>query len=101
MIEFLLIYHSTTELCQNIQLINQFDYNFHCGTADSSQIRIYSTSTQTNHRLYSLMYDPVYRLGIAWQNAAYNQPHHLGFYIGDGVSNMPKPDVFIESIKNR
>jgi rhamnogalacturonan endolyase len=41
------------------------------------------------------MYDPVYRLGIAWQNAAYNQPPHLGFYIGGGVSNLSKPDSYI------
>ena len=26
------------------------------------------------------MHDPVYREAIAWQNTAYNQPLHLGFY---------------------
>ena len=31
------------------------------------------------------MHDHVYRMGIAWQNVAYNQPPHLGYYIGDGI----------------
>jgi rhamnogalacturonan endolyase len=39
------------------------------------------------------MHDPVYRLGIAWQNTAYNQPPHLGFYIGDGLENLVMPDI--------
>ena len=30
------------------------------------------------------MHDPVYRLGVAWQNVAYNQPRHTGFYLGTG-----------------
>jgi len=28
------------------------------------------------------MHDRVYREGIAWQNVAYNQPPHTGFYLG-------------------
>ena len=31
----------------------------------------------------TLMHDPVYRLGVAWQNVAYNQPPHLGYYLPD------------------
>lgn len=30
----------------------------------------------------TLMHDPVYRLGIAWQNVAYNQPPHTGLHLG-------------------
>lgn len=62
-------------------------------TADSSQIRIYTTTTPTTYRLFTPMHDPVYRLAIAWQNAAYNQPPHLGFYIGDGLANVKQPDI--------
>lgn len=61
---------------------------------DSSKIRIYTTIIPTEHRLYTLMYDPVYRNAIAWQNIGYNQPPHLGFYIGDGVDNIPWPDMY-------
>jgi rhamnogalacturonan endolyase len=62
-------------------------------SADSGSIRIYITTTSTSHRLFTLMHDPVYRLGVAWQNTAYNQPPHLGFYIGDGLSNVSQPNI--------
>jgi rhamnogalacturonan endolyase len=62
-------------------------------TADSSKLQIYTTTTPTNYRLFTPMHDPVYRLGVAWQNAAYNQPPHLGFYIGDGVDKVNQPDI--------
>jgi rhamnogalacturonan endolyase len=62
-------------------------------TSDSSKIRIYTTTTPTTYRLFTLMHDPVYRLGVAWQNTAYNQPPHLGFYIGDGLANVTQPDI--------
>ena len=29
------------------------------------------------------MHDHTYRMGIAWQNTAYNQPPHLGYYLPD------------------
>lgn len=64
-------------------------------TADSSKIRIYTTTTSTTNKLFTLMHDPTYRLGIAWQNAAYNQPPHLGFYIGGGISNLTMPNITV------
>lgn len=48
-------------------------------SADSRELRIYATPYPTGIRLPTLMHDPVYRLGIAWQNTAYNQPPHLSF----------------------
>jgi len=45
--------------------------------ADSSELRIYATPYPTTLRHATLMHDPVYRLGVAWQNTAYNQPPHL------------------------
>jgi rhamnogalacturonan endolyase len=62
-------------------------------TPDSSKLRIYTTTTPTTYKLFTLMHDPVYRLGIAWQNAAYNQPPHLGFYIGGGLTNLIMPEI--------
>lgn len=43
---------------------------------DSSELRIYATPFPTTIRRVTLMHDPVYRLGVAWQNTAYNQPPH-------------------------
>lgn len=60
---------------------------------DSSSLQIYTTTSSTTNRMYTLMHDPVYRLGVAWQNTAYNQPPHLGIYIGGGLENIPQPNI--------
>ena len=52
---------------------------------DNSELRIYLTPHPTDIRVVTLMSDPVYRLAVAWQNTAYNQPPHTGFYLGDGM----------------
>ncbi|PQP83696.1 rhamnogalacturonan lyase [Paenibacillus sp. PCH8] len=62
-------------------------------TNDSSALRIYTTTAVTDKRIYTLMHDPVYRLGIAWQNVAYNQPPHTGFYLGEGMNAPPVPNI--------
>lgn len=51
-------------------------------TADSSALRIYATPYPTAERIVTLMHDPVYRLGVAWQNTAYNQPPHTSYFLG-------------------
>ncbi len=53
--------------------------------SDNASLLLYSTTIPTDYRLVTLMHDPVYRLGVAWQNVVYNQPPHLGYYIGDGL----------------
>ena len=57
--------------------------------ADSTELRIYTTTDLTEYRIPTLMHDRVYRLGIAWQNVAYNQPPHTSFYLGHGMT-MPE-----------
>jgi rhamnogalacturonan endolyase len=51
-------------------------------SADNRELRIYTTPYPTTHRLVTLMQDPVYRAGVAWQNTAYNQPPHLSYFPG-------------------
>lgn len=60
---------------------------------DDANLYVSTTTTLTNFRLYTLAHDPVYRLGMSWQNAAYNQPPHLGFWLGAGVDKAPAPDI--------
>ncbi|GAB3102071.1 rhamnogalacturonan lyase [Isoptericola nanjingensis] len=48
-------------------------------TTDSSALRIYSTDIPTAIAHPSLMEDRQYRLAVAWQNTAYNQPPHPSF----------------------
>ncbi len=47
---------------------------------DNSAIRIYTNTELTNHKLFTLMHDIMYRTGVAWQNNCYNQPCYTKFY---------------------
>jgi len=62
-------------------------------TSDNQELRIYTTTIPTDRRLITLMHDPVYRLGVAWQNVAYNQPAHPGFYLGEGMAAPSRPAI--------
>ena len=55
-------------------------------------LNIYSTITPTDYRVPTLMHDHVYRLGVAWQNVAYNQPPHLGYYLPDFIESFHGAD---------
>ncbi len=64
-------------------------------TRDSKELRIFSTTIPTEKRFYTLMHNPQYRLSIAWQNVAYNQPPHLSYYMGEGMQQPPMPNITI------
>ena len=62
-------------------------------SADGKELRVYTTTIPTEHRLPTLMHDPQYRLSVAWQNVAYNQPPQVGFYLGDGMGKAPRANI--------
>ncbi|WP_405372335.1 MULTISPECIES: GDSL-type esterase/lipase family protein [unclassified Microbacterium] len=64
-------------------------------SADSSELRIYSTSDETELRIPTLMHDMQYRVAVAWQNTGYNQPPHPSFFIGDGMDPAPMPSIAV------
>ena len=64
-------------------------------TPDNKELRLYTTTIPTTHRLYTLMHDPQYRLALAWQNVGYNQPPHPGFYLGDGMKTPLRPNIIV------
>lgn len=51
-------------------------------SADNTSLRLYVSTTETPYRFHSFVEDPVYRISIATQNVAYNQPTQTGFYFG-------------------
>lgn len=59
----------------------------------NEKLRIYSSTIPTDHRLYTLMQDPQYRLAITWQNVTYNQPPHPSFFLGHGMAEPPRPNI--------
>ena len=63
-------------------------------TSDNKALRIYTTTLPTTYRIYTLMHNPAYRLAVAWQNVAYNQPPHVDYFLGDGMTlPVPKPNI--------
>lgn len=51
-------------------------------TEDSHALRLYISPIPTSYRFHTFLEDPVYRISIATQNVAYNQPTQPGFYFG-------------------
>ncbi len=62
--------------------------------ADSSALLVFSTTIPTTHRMPTLMHNSQYRVQVAGQNAAYNQPPHPSFYLGDGMGTVKQEPIF-------
>ncbi len=60
---------------------------------DGDSLRLYTTTIPTEHRLYTLMHNPQYRLSIAWQNVAYNKPPHPSFFLGHEMTPPARPNI--------
>lgn len=70
-------------------------------TSDDQELRIYTTTIPTKHRIPTLMHDPQYRLAVAWQNVAYNQPPHPSFYLGDEAPLPRRPKIAVVERRRR
>lgn len=64
-------------------------------TPDEKFLRIYTTPYPTNRKLPTLMHDAQYRVAIAWQNTAYNQPPQPSFFIGNGMKVPASPNIVV------
>ena len=56
---------------------------------ESTELRLYVTTIPTEYRMNSLVEDIPYRLSVATQNVAYNQPTQTGFYLGPDQTVVP------------
>jgi rhamnogalacturonan endolyase len=81
--------------CLSADLLGDWREEVIWRTADNKELRIYTTTIPSAHRLTTLMHDPQYRLSIAWQNTAYNQPPHTSFYLGQGMKKPPKLNIVL------
>lgn len=61
-------------------------------TRDGKELHLYTTTIPTRYRFVSLMHNPQYRLSIAWL-MVYNQPPHVGFYLGVGMTAPRRRDI--------
>jgi len=62
----------------------------------NTALRIYTTTIVTKRRIYTLMHDPTYRAQASFEQSSYNQPPHVGFHVGTGMADPPKPDIFVK-----
>ena len=71
-------------------------------SADNLSLRLYTTTIQTPHKLYTLMHDSAYRMQTVCQNAGYNQPPHIGYYINEENDkyDMRKFSSYVKTVHN-
>ncbi len=65
-------------------------------TPDNESLRIYVTDYPTDYRFHTFMQDPAYRVSVANQNVAYNQPPEPGFYFGPDLKGRHFRGTFIK-----
>ncbi|MGY5355395.1 rhamnogalacturonan lyase family protein [Wenyingzhuangia sp. IMCC45467] len=68
--------------------------------SDNTALVIVTTDILTEHRIPTLMHDPMYRVAIAWQNNDYNQPPHPGYYLGYDMEGVPASNIMINKAEN-
>ncbi len=61
-------------------------------SSDAAHLNIFTTNIPTPYAVPTLMHDNIYRLSICWQNTAYNQPPHLGYYLPDTQKSGKRAD---------
>ena len=73
---------NTTKATPNLQADLFGDWReeiiLHDGSTESDLL-IFTTTIPSDYKVPCLMQDRQYRLAVAWQNCAYNQPPHLSF----------------------
>lgn len=79
--------------CLTADLLGDWREEIVMRSADNQNLLLFTTTIPANNRMYTLMHDPNYRLAIAWQNTAYNQPPNPGFYLGEQMKPPPKPNI--------
>lgn len=66
-------------------------------TADNKNLRLYVSTIPTSYRFHCFLEDPVYRISIATENVAYNQPTQAGFYFGSDLGRIfPEKEIEVK-----
>ena len=68
-------------------------------STDGCTLNIFTTNIPTEHAIPTLMHDHTYRMGVAWQNTAYNQPPHVGYYMPDYAEYLKAQSTGIDNIR--
>ncbi|MFT3738734.1 MAG: T9SS type A sorting domain-containing protein [Breznakibacter sp.] len=66
-------------------------------SSDGTKLNIFTTTTPSSVRMYTLMHDYQYRTGVAGENVAYNSTPRLSFYFGGGMGTITAPNITLKS----
>ncbi|NEE04478.1 rhamnogalacturonan lyase family protein [Phytoactinopolyspora halotolerans] len=58
---------------------------------DYNELIIFTTDHPTDTRLYTLAHNPAYRNAMTLKG--YMQSHHVDYFLGDGMTTPPHPDI--------
>lgn len=86
---------SKSNPCLSADIVGDWREEILVRSADNKKLMIFSTTIPTKIKLHTLMHDPQYRMSIAWQNVAYNQPPHTSYFLGHGMKQPPMPKINI------
>jgi rhamnogalacturonan endolyase len=84
--------------CLTADLLGDWREEVILRSSDNANLLLFTTTIPTSYRLYTLMHNPQYRLAVAWQNTAYNQPPYPDYYLGTGMSTPPQPDIYLAGV---
>ena len=84
--------------CLQADLLGDWREEVVLRSLDNTELRVYTTSTVTEHRIVTLMHDSQYRAAVATQNTGYNQPPHPSFFIGNNMPDVARPKVFVSPV---
>lgn len=75
--------------CLSADIIGDWREEVLVRNRESTELRLYVSPIATEHRINCLLQDIPYRLSVAAQNTAYNQPTQTGFYLGPDPTVRP------------
>lgn len=77
-------YNNTTKKnpCLQADLFGDWREELILRTEDNTALRVFMSICPTDYMFTTFLQDHQYRMAIAWQNTAYNQPPHQSYYIG-------------------
>ncbi|MCC8161014.1 MAG: leucine-rich repeat protein, partial [Oscillospiraceae bacterium] len=69
---------------------------------DNESLIVYTTIIETENKLYTLMHDRAYRMQVASQNAGYNQPPHISYYVNDENDEFDERETaaYVKTVHN-
>ncbi len=85
--------------CLSADLLGDWREEVVFALGNKKALRVYSTTFETEYRIYTLMHNTMYRCGVAAENVAYNIPPHTDFFLGTDRPLPEYPEVFARGVK--